>query len=34
MEANMISIIQIIVTVVIAFITAYFTNLNANNSVF
>lgn len=28
MDANMISIIQIIVTVVIAFITAYFTNLN------
>lgn len=28
METNIISIIQIIVTVVIAFITAYFTNSN------
>lgn len=28
MNANMIAIIQIVVTVIIAFITAYFTNLN------
>ena len=28
MDANMIAIIQIVVTVMIAFITAYFTNLN------
>ena len=28
MDANMIAIIQIVVTVIIAFITAYFTNLN------
>ena len=28
MDANIIAIIQIVVTVIIAFITAYFTNLN------